>query len=135
MTEVKPATKELLSSALLAESINSQMIDLLIYNQSLGSILNCILLNDLVVGYCFYSVENNSLNIHINSQYQNRGLGSILTTKTVEDVFRQNKSDKIVISTLIGRPSNKLALKVGFKEISRSNKEIFYELSKSDFQI
>jgi hypothetical protein len=133
MTEVKRATKELLNSPLLAESLNPQLIELFIYNQSLGSIVNCILLDDLAVGYCLYSIENNSLSININSRFQNQGLGYILGTKTVEDVFNQNKSEKIEITTLIGRPSNALALKMGFKEISRTEKEVFYKLSKSEF--
>lgn len=133
MTEVKRATKELLNSQLLAESLNPQLIELFIYNQSLGSIVNCILLDDMAVGYCLYSIKNNSLSININSRFQNQGLGYILGTKTVQDVFNKNKSEKIEITTLIGRPSNALALKMGFKEISRTEKEVFYKLSKSEF--
>lgn len=78
MTEEKLATKELLNSTLLAESLNPKLIEFLIHNKSLGSIFNCSLLEDLAVSYCLYSVENNSLIININSRLQNHCLGYIL---------------------------------------------------------
>lgn len=133
MKEIVKATKELLSSEPL-KSVQHIPVDILIYNQQLGSIINCIKDGDLVLGYCMFTKDNSALNVQIHPDYQCRGYGEMICRKTIEEVFKELKIDQINIQTMVGRPSNKLAEKLGFKNVGCNDKECNYTLAQIDYR-
>ena len=133
MTEIVKATKELLSSEPL-RSVLPVQAEILIYNQQLGSIINCITEGDLVVGYCMFTKDNSALNVQIHPDHQQKSYGEKICRETIKEVFGDLKVNQINIKTMLGRPSNKLAEKLGFKKVGCDDKECFYTLSLTDFK-
>jgi RimJ/RimL family protein N-acetyltransferase len=133
MTEIVRATEELLSLKPL-KSEQPIPVEILIYNQQLGSIINCITEGDLVVGYCMFTKDHSSLNVQIHSDHQQKGYGEMICRETIEEVFNDLKVNEIKIKTMLGRPSNKLAKKLGFKKLRCDDKECYYSLCQTDFK-
>jgi len=135
MIKVRKANKELLSSKPLEEFLNNNGIEILIYNQDIKKIIiNCIIVDDIAIGFCSYKTDDKTLQIAINSNFHNQGYGYILSNITITELFNNNVTSEIKCSTLIDRPSNYLVKKLGFEEISRTDKEITYLLTNIKFK-
>jgi RimJ/RimL family protein N-acetyltransferase len=135
MPEIKTATSELLKSELLKLAIpNNKIIDYFIDSQSDGSIINCIIENKTVIGFCSLIHTDNSIMTFIHSDYQNKGFGHQLKLHTIKEAFRNPKIENINATAMIGRPGSKGLKKLGFTEIRRTDREIFFELKKPNFK-
>ena len=138
MVIIKKATRELLNSHYLKIFLfDPVLIEALLDKQLEGDIINCIVENNNAVGYCIYTKhdDNNQLIIGINQEFTRKGYGFSLAKQTIEEAFKVSKVNVIRIKTLIERPSNKLAYKLGFVETKRDAKEIFYELKLKEFSL
>lgn len=99
-------------------------------------IIMAILNDDEVVGELIFKhlVENDSVTIGItmkNQKYKDKGYGTVAETLAIEYGFKKLNVNKIYADCLLSNTrSQHVLLKVGFKEIKRDDKFVFYEYSR-----